>query len=242
MISRSIVPLFALACRASAPSTGPLPAEAPHAGHGAHPPGDGHAHGAHGPGHFDDPSRYVPAWNAPDRDVWQKPDEIVAALGVKPGDTVVDLGAGTGYLLPPLAAAVGPSGTVIALDVEPAMLTFLDEAAKKEGWSNVRTHAAAFDDPKLPAGGAQAIVTLNVWHHVEGREAYAAKIAEALAPGGAFVVVDFLKETTDGFGPPMEMRLTADQVLAELTAGGLKAEILPETMPRHYVVRGVKSP
>ena len=68
------------------------------------------------------------------------------------------------------------------------------------------------------------------------------KVANALAPGGAFVVVDFLKEATEGFGPPLEMRLTAEQVVAELTAGGFKAEILPQSMPRHYVVRGVKTP
>lgn len=226
-----ILPLLALACRATTPPVGaPMP-----------PAPESHAHGhAHGPDHFADPARFVPAWNSPERDAWQKPDEIVAALGVRPGDTVVDLGSGTGYLIPSLSAAVGPEGTVLAVDIEPAMLAFLGEAVAKEGWANVRTHAGAPDDPKLPAGGARAVVTLNVWHHVESREAYAAKIADALAPGGAFVVVDFLAEPTEGFGPPMEMRLTADQVLAELTAGGLVAEVVPETMPRHYVVRGVK--
>jgi cyclopropane fatty-acyl-phospholipid synthase-like methyltransferase len=225
--------LLTLGCRATAPIAEPAPTEPAHHGE----PGE---HGHHGPDHFTDPARYVPAWNAPDRDAWQKPEEIVAALGLRPGDTVVDLGAGTGYLLPPLSAAVGPTGTVVALDIEPSMLAFLDEARAKEGWTNVRTHAAALDDPRLPAGGAHAIVTLNVWHHVEAREAYAAKVAAALAPGGAFVIVDFLKAETEGFGPPLAMRLTAEQIVAELTAGGLTAEIVPETMPRHYIVRGIK--
>jgi SAM-dependent methyltransferase len=152
--------LLTLGCRGTAPVAEPAPTE---------PHGEpGHAPGHHGDHAFTDPAQYVPAWNAPDRDVWQKPDEIVAALRLRPGDTVVDLGAGTGYLLPPLSAAVGPTGTVVALDIEPSMLAFLDEARAKEGWTNVRTHAAAPDDPRLPAGGAQAIVTLNVWHHIEG--------------------------------------------------------------------------
>lgn len=199
--------------------------------------GDGDPHGPH---HFAEPEKYVPAWNSPERDVWQKPGEIVAALGVQPGAAVVDLGAGTGYLIPPLSAAVGAEGTVIAADIEPAMLAFLDEAGAEEGWGNVRTHQARPDSLALPEASVDGVVTLNVWHHVADREAYAADLATMLKPGAAFVVVDFLKEDTEGFGPPMAMRLTAEQVVAELTAGGLEAEVVEETMPRHYVVRGVR--
>lgn len=230
-------------CRATAPASpavtsAPAPVSPPAGEHG---PGHGHGHGhAHGGDAFTDPARHVAAWNAPERDAWQKPDELVAALALRPGDTVVDLGAGTGYLVPPLSRAVGPTGTVIAADIAPEMLRFLDEAAAREGWGNVRTHPTAADDPKLAPGSARAVVALNVWHHLEGREAYAAKVAAALAPGGALVIVDFLAEPTEGFGPPLEMRLRAEQVVQELTAGGLTASIVPETMPRHYVVRGVK--
>jgi len=227
--------VLTLAFTACAPHAA-APAAAPPAEPGAH----GVGHGAHGSDHFVDPERFVPAWNAPDRDVWQKPDEIVAALALRPGDTVVDLGAGTGYLVPPLSAAVGPTGSVVAADLEPAMLRFLEAAAPKEGWTNVRTLLTAADDPRLAPASVRGIVALNVWHHIEGREAYAAKVAAALQPGGAFVIVDFLPEATEGFGPPLAMRLGADQVMRELTAGGLRGELLPESMPRHYVVRGVK--
>lgn len=196
--------------------------------------------GAHRGDHFVDPERFVPSWNAPERDAWQKPEEILDAMKVQPGATVVDLGAGTGYLIDKLSAAVGPEGTVIAADIEPAMLAFLEDAAKKEGWTNVRTHASRPDDPQLPPGSVDAIVALNVWHHIGDREAYAAKLRDALQPGGVFVVVDFLAEETDGFGPPLAMRLSAEQVVEELQAGGLAVSVVEETLPRQYLVRGVK--
>jgi predicted methyltransferase len=227
---------LAASCRGATPEPEP---EAP----AATPRAEPHAHeGEHGGPHehrFADPSRFVEAWNAPDRDAWQKPEEIVAALALEPSHTVVDLGAGTGYLVPALSRAVGPSGTVLAADVEPAMLEFLSGAAEKEGWGNVRTHALSPDDPALDPGSVDAIVTLNVWHHVGDREAYARKLRAALRPGGVFVVVDFLKEETEGFGPPLSMRLTAEEVKRELEAGGFEAEIVGETLPRHYIVRGV---
>lgn len=217
------------------PAAAPVsePEHKPH--HGEHNMGES----AHRGDHFADPERFVAAWNAPERDAWQKPEEILAALQLEPGDTVVDLGAGTGYLTPRLSTAVGASGKVIASDIEPAMLAFLDEAAAKQGWTNVQTLASAPDDPKLPPASVDAIVTLNTWHHIGEREAYAKKLRAALRPGGVFVVVDFRKEDTEGFGPPLAMRVAAEQVQAELTAGGFKAAILEESMPRHYVVRGV---
>ncbi|MEM6931605.1 MAG: methyltransferase domain-containing protein [Myxococcota bacterium] len=222
---RSSIALFSLAC-----GSGPADV-AKHA--------EGH-HGAGAPHHFSDPDALAASWNDPTRDTWQKPDEIVAALGLSAGDTVVDLGAGTGYLVPPLSRAVGPTGQVVAADIEPAMLRFLDDATKTEGWTNVRTHASRVDSLALPAASVDHVVALNVWHHVEEREAYARDLLGTVRPGGAFVVVDFLKEATEGEGPPLSMRLSAEQVVAELTAGGFEATIVSETLPRHYVVRGVR--
>lgn len=234
-----------------APSDGPQETLEPHhdhppesADHGQHGHGDEHGgnegsfgdpHRGH---HFADPQRFVAAWNDPARDEWQKPDEIVAAAELGDGDVVVDLGAGTGYLVPHLATAVGDSGTVIAADVEQAMLTFLDETAVENGWTNVQTHLSAYDDPALEPASVDAIVTLNVWHHVSDRTAYAERALAALKPGGVFAIVDFLDEETEGFGPPLRMRLSEEEVVEELTAAGFEVEVVEETMPRHYVVRG----
>ncbi len=190
--------------------------------------------------HFAKPEEFAKEWNDPARDAWQKPEEIVEALELDPGATVADLGAGTGYLIESLRRAVGEEGQVLALDVEPAMIEFLKERSAAAGWTNVRAVESAHDDPKLAAGSVNGVVTLNTWHHVDARQAFAAKLYDGLAEGGRFVVVDFLPESTEGRGPPPEMRLAAESVVRELESAGFQAEIVEETLPRHYIVVGTK--
>lgn len=224
--------LFLTAASCAAPKAPPSPAAAPLEETEHHEP----AH--RGEHRFTDPDALAAAWNDPARDAWQRPDQIVAAAELRDGDAVVDLGVGTGYLLPHLVGAVGATGSVIALDIEPSMLDFVAAAAKEQGWATVRPHLATPDDPQLPASSVDAVVTLNTWHHIADRPAYAARLLTALRPGGRFVVVDFLKEETPGGGPPLAMRLTAEEIAADLTAAGFATEVVEEEMPRHHVVRG----
>lgn len=188
--------------------------------------------------HFKTPKAFAREWNDPARDEWQKPNEIVDALAIGPGATVADLGAGTGYLIEPLRSAVGDEGRVVALDVEPAMVEFLEQRRSEAGWSNVEVRASAHDDPRLLAESVDAIVTLNTWHHIDGRRDFAAKLYAALKSGGRFVVVDFIPEPTEGRGPPPEMRLAPEAVAGELKAAGFSTQIVKENLPRHYIVVG----
>jgi len=185
---------------------------------------------------FTSPEAFASNWNDPSRDAWQKPQEIVAALGLTNGGRVADLGAGTGYLIEFLRSAVGSSGHVIALDVEPAMVTYLEERQSEAGWANVEARRSSHDDPKLSPGSVDAVVTLNTWHHVSERTEFARKIHAGLTEGGRFVIVDFITDPTEGQGPPMEMRLAPERVAAELEAAGFSATIIEETLPRHYIV------
>lgn len=198
-----------------------------------------HGHGEHGPhGHrFEEPSKYAERWNDPERDTWQKPDELIALMEIEPGMTVADLGAGTGYMLPHLSEAVGEQGEVLALDGEDAMIAYLEEHREQLG-ANVRPVKVPWDAPGVEAQSLDRLVTINTWHHVRDREAYAAKVYEALKPGGRFVVVDFTMDAP--MGPPKEMRLAPEAIVAELEAGGFEASIAEETMPRHHVVIGVR--
>ena len=80
---------------------------------------------------FENPADWTAKFDGPERDAWQKPQELVKRLQIAPGMTVADIGAGTGYLMPHLAAATGDKGRVIAVDIEPKMVQHLTDRAKK---------------------------------------------------------------------------------------------------------------
>jgi ubiquinone/menaquinone biosynthesis C-methylase UbiE len=199
-------------------------------------------HHHHGPlvHRFQNAEQWAKEFDDPARDAWQKPAEVIAALRLSPGMTVVDLGAGTGYFLPHLSRAVGPKGKVIALDIEPDMVRYMKERAAREGLANVEARVVGTEDPALPAGSVDRLLIVDTWHHIDGRPAYAKKLAAALAPGGAVYVVDFTAEAHRG--PPKEHRLAPAQVAAELAQGGLATKIVPSSLPDQYVVEGVRAP
>ena len=120
------------------------------------------------------------------------------------------------------------------------MVTYLRDQQKLQGWSNVEIVQSAADDPGLEPGSVDVVVTLNAWHHIKDRPMYATKLTQALKSGGMVAVVDFTKEPSEGWGPPMEMRLTQEEVVGELESGGLVAQVVTETLPRHYMVLGRK--
>lgn len=197
----------------------------------APPPEHGHEPGMHHS--FADAERWSKEFDAPDRDAWQKPDEVVRLLEIAPGSTVVDLGAGTGYFEPHLSRAVGERGKVIALDVEPSMVEHMKTRVARAGLTNVEPRLVAPDGHDLPRDVDRYLV-VDTWHHIDDRSAYAARLAASLRAGGAVVVVDFTKESSHG--PPPQHRLAPEETMRELEAGGLKAELATETLPDQYVV------
>lgn len=194
-------------------------------------------HGHHGQGHhhdFSDVERFAAIFDAPNRDEWQKPTEIVTLMNLATDAIVADLGAGTGYFLPHLSQAVS-SGHVHALDVESAMVAHMEQRIEGAGWTNVSAREISTDDPGLEDGSVDAILIVDTWHHIANRSAYAAKLARALKPTGAVWIVDFTLDAPQG--PPAEMRIAPEQTIRELSQGGLSAELVQETLPYQYVVR-----
>jgi len=163
----------------------------------------------------------------PGRDARQHPKELVAALDIAPGGTVVDLGTGPGYMLPFLAAAVGPSGKVIAEDIQ---TDFIDKArakAQQSGLSNVTFVLGSETDPRLPAGVADLILVLDAYHHFDYPEKMLASLKMALKPGGRIAIVEYHKRRgAMGGGDPdrplKHIRATDQEVVKELEAGGFK--------------------
>lgn len=202
----------------------------------AHPHADHRGRGHHKHHRFDDAEAWTRQFDSADRAEWQRPDAVVAALGLRPDMRVADLGAGTGYFTVRLARAV-PQGQVVAEDIEPDMVRHVGERAKKEGLANVQTVLGAADDPKLPAG-LDAAIMVNAYHHVEAPGRFFAAVREALVPGGLLAVVDFKKDApADAPGPPPEMRVDDVTVAAQLGELGFEHERTDRALlPYQYVV------
>lgn len=187
---------------------------------------------------FAQPVERAKTWNAPHRDTWQYPDEIVAALGLEPGMTVADIGAGTGYMVAPLSKAVGKNGTVIAVDSSCEMIAYLNDRVADLGPAKMIAKHVGYHDPELPPQSIDRVLMLDTWLHLADRREYTKKVFSGLKHGGRFVVVDYTVEAD--IGPPNEMRCSTEQVSEQLVLSGFRVEIVSESIPHHYIVVGIK--
>ena len=193
-------------------------------------------HGSHHD--FGDVEWAVRAFEGPERDRWQKPDEVIEALHLQPSQVIVDIGAATGYFARRLAAAVGPRGTVWALDVEPKLAPYVNERAKREGQDNLKARTVAPDDPGLDLESADLVLIVDTLHHIEKRSAYYARIARGLKPLGRLAIIDFLP--TSPVGPKVDERLPKRQVESELRAAGFHIVEEPIFLPYQYFIIAVR--
>ncbi|MBX3162163.1 MAG: class I SAM-dependent methyltransferase [Deltaproteobacteria bacterium] len=202
--------------------------------------GHGHNHGhGHDHGTYANAESWAQRFDDPARDAWQLPDEVLRAMELTPAMVVADVGAGTGYFAVRLARAV-PQGEVIATDVEPEMVRYLGERARREQLPNLRAVRATPTASGLAAGSVDAILIVHVWHHVRERAPYVRDLAAALRPGGRVFIVDFSPDAPKG--PPAHMRLSAEQVVAELAGAGLTARVSPVALPDQYLVEARREP
>ena len=158
---------------------------------------------------------------APDRDQWQRPDQIMDALAIAEASVVADVGAGSGWFTIRLARRVGPNGVVYAEDVQQAMLSAIMRRVQKEGLTNVRPVLGRESDPHLPARALDAVLFVEVYHEVEDRLTMLTNVARALKPQGRVGVVDFKLEG-GGPGPPVDERVSPDIVVQDAERAGLR--------------------
>ncbi len=205
-------------------------------GSARHGHSSGHGGGQHG--HGRDLDSYIAAMESPERAIWQKPDEVLAALELSPGERVADIGAGPGYFTLPIAKAVGPGGKVWAVDIEQKMLDHLRQRADAGDVHNIDYLLVPEDDPSLPKGSVDTIIIVDTYHHFADRPAYVAKLRAALAPGGRLVNIDFIPKPREerGFGPPLRMQLSRETVDAEMAAAGLYPKAAHTFLPEQYFV------
>jgi ubiquinone/menaquinone biosynthesis C-methylase UbiE len=165
-------------------------------------------------------SDYLQRLENPERDAWQKPDDLVAALRLRPGQVVCDVGTGPGYLALRMARAVGEGGHVFAVDVEPRMLEVLVQRLSASGTRNVTPVLATPADPLLPPASCDLALAVNTFHHFPDLAAYLRRLATCLKPGGRIVNVDFHKQDLP-VGPPTDHKLSREVFLEQGKAAGL---------------------
>lgn len=201
-----------------------------------------HPHHQHGPqahhhdihGNPDDLREYVERLEAADRDAWQRPDEVLRALTLTPGMWVAELGPGSGYFTRRIARAVAP-GHVFAVDVEATLLATLHQRLEAEHLTNVSPILGRPDEPCLPPGCCDRVVTVNTLHHVPRPDAMLRRLAGALKPNGLLACVDFHRRETP-MGPPVELRLSRDDVVAAASRAGLRVADDVEVLEHQYLL------
>jgi len=171
----------------------------------------------------------------PDRDAWQKPDQIMDALGIADGSVVADLGAGGGWFTVRLARRVGPNGRVLAEDIQPQMIESISRRVQRVGLRNVETILGTPDDPRLPAGEVDAVLIVDAYHEMEDPVTLLRNVARALSPKGRVGIVDFTREGF-GPGPPMDERVDPDRIIRDAAAAGLRLLSREEFLRYQYLL------
>ncbi len=173
-------------------------------------------------------------FDAPDRDEWQMPHAIVQALEIKPGMKVVDLGSGTGYMLPFLAEAAGADGKVYAVEIQKDFATMLRFRTHHEQLANVEVIENTVSTLG-PTEKVDRVLLLNTYRQLEEPIAMLKAIRAALKPGGLVVIVD-VRPDPRVEGPPPEQRVSPNSVEAEARGAGLTVIADSTFLPRDYLL------
>jgi cyclopropane fatty-acyl-phospholipid synthase-like methyltransferase len=179
---------------------------------------------------FSDADSWAKAFDDPERDRWQKPHEVIMALKLAPDAKVADIGAGTGYFATRLARMI-PKGRIYAVDLEPAMVEYLAERAKREGLDNLVAVQAKSDSAALPEG-VDRVLLVDTYHHIGDRIVYFKRLRDSLKPDGEVAIIDFTAESP--IGPPKSERISARKVAEEMTLVGYAQVAQHGFLPNQY--------
>jgi ubiquinone/menaquinone biosynthesis C-methylase UbiE len=170
---------------------------------------------------FAETEKWIEFLDKPGRDAWQKPAEIVKALRLNGTETLVDVGAGSGYFTFRFAKAL-PKGKVVATDVDPEMVRHIHHEVMTRGIKNVRAVLAEPNDPTVDPA-ADVVFVCDVIHHVAGREAWLRKMSSEMKTGAKLAVIEF-KEGKLPEGPPEGVKIPEAKLKAMLRDAGFTLE------------------
>ena len=184
-------------------------------------------------GLHNDPMAYIGSLEDPKRDAYQKPQEVLAALNLSPGEVIADIGAGSGYFTFSLARHVSERGTIYAVDVSPDMILHINRRIRDLKVSNVVSILADPDDPLLPAASVNRFFFCDSWHHIENQTKYLSSMKRLLKPRGEIVVIDFHKKELP-VGPPLEMRIAREDLITQMEENGFRLAKEHTFLPYQY--------
>jgi SAM-dependent methyltransferase len=170
----------------------------------------------------------------PSRDIWQRPDEVVAALGIRPGQRVADVGCGTGYFTLRLLRVTGAAGHVLATDVQQEMLDILERRLDAAEKARVTLRRNAPDRPLEAADAVDLVFCANTLYEVDevDAERFVKSMANGLAPGGRLAVLDWKPERMR-LGPPLEIRISSARISDLARKAGLSPTEDIALLPTH---------
>lgn len=170
-----------------------------------------------------DVQQWVASFSGDNRETFTAREPVVAAMALKPGQRIADIGAGTGIYVPLFARAVGARGKVYAVDIAPQFLEWIAKKAAADGLENVTTVLGADRSANLPTGSLDVVFHSDAYHHFEYPHTLTRDLARALVPGGTMYVLDF--ERIEGVSSEFTLghvRAGKETVIREIEGAGFE--------------------
>jgi len=170
----------------------------------------------------------------PERVDSEKPEELLNLLGIDEGDVVADIGAGGGFFSLRVAARVGPTGRVLAVDVQPEMVDGLEMMIEKFGHDNIVPILGRVDDPKLPADSVDHVLMVIAFHEFSHPVEMLGHIRRAMKPDAQMLVVEYKAENPDSRVAPLH-EMTETEIMQALSALGFRRDAVIDIIPSQHV-------
>jgi predicted methyltransferase len=171
----------------------------------------------------------------PGREEEERPELVLQAMRLRPGQTVAEIGCGSGFFARRLARAVAPGGRVYAEDIQPEMLDLLKERTAREKIGNIVPVLGTDVDPKLPQRSVDWILMADVYHEFQKPRPMLARIRDSLAPGGQVALVEYRQEGETASQIKPAHRMSVAQVLAEWQPAGFELTRRLEVLPSQHL-------
>jgi ubiquinone/menaquinone biosynthesis C-methylase UbiE len=176
------------------------------------------------------------AWlERPEREFEEQPSKAIKALGIRPGQVVADVGAGSGYYTVRLAKQVGPNGRVYAADIQPEMIVHLQRRLERERIENVELVQATETNPRLPDGRFDLILMVDVYHELSRPQEVLRSLRSSLKPDGRLVLIEFRKES-DWVPIREEHKMSVKEARMELEAEGYRFDRVIDVLPWQHIL------